>query len=430
MTKSKAPPITIGMVLILFTALSLIFAYSCECPAQTPTPAPTAEPSATPEKTPTPRIITPTPTPEICTRLDEGFDGFETGTRPAGWTFINCDQNADTYTTAGNFGHLSPSIRLDATGDIIETNLFSQGSWLQFWIKGQGTDASSHLLVEEYYGSGWSEVTDLYGLSAAGTMIGDLDLLPSADRLRFSYTRSAGAAAFDDVLVGCLITPTPTATPTPAPVATPIADIYNGFDNFEFGTRKSGWTFSGIGNSDIYLSPYYYGLNRPGLQLADDGDYFTSEALVGVDRELGYWMRGSGTGSDSYLSIDGRVYFDPYYYWSNIQEVKPLPQVETSTSGIEIMDDVLSLRFTYHKTTGELALDDFLYNAITPTVTPTPVGYLTPTPTPVGYHTPTPTITPVPSPSVAPTPSPTPEDQMYSIIVLPFQFKGTLIIAD
>jgi len=123
MTKSKAPPITIGMVLILFTALSLIFAYSCECPAQTPTPAPTAEPSATPEKTPTPRIITPTPTPEICTRLDEGFDGFETGTRPAGWTFINCDQNADTYTTAGNFGHLSPSIRLDATGDIIETNL-------------------------------------------------------------------------------------------------------------------------------------------------------------------------------------------------------------------------------------------------------------------------------------------------------------------
>ena len=240
------------------------------------------------------------------------------------------------------------------------------------------------------------------------------------------------------------VTPTPSTTPTPSvtptmtpspsptsgPVSTPIADIYNGFDDFDIGVRKSGWTFSGIGNADVYIHEYYYGLNRPGLQLADDGDYFTSEALVGVDRELGYWMRGSGTGSDSYLSIDGRVYFDPYYYWSNIQEVKPLPQVETSTSGIEIMDDVLSLRFTYHKTTGELALDDFLYNAITPTVTPTPVGYLTPTPTPVGYHTPTPTITPVPSPSVAPTPSPTPEDQMYSIIVLPFQFKGTLIIAD
>jgi len=223
---------------------------------------------------------------------------------------------------------------------------------------------------------------------------------------------------------------TPTATPSPAPVATPIADIYNGFDNFEFGTRKSGWVFSGIGNADVYLDQYYYGLNRPGLQLADDGDYFTSEALVGEDRELGYWMRGSGTGSDSYLSIDGRVYFDPYYYWSNVQEVKPLPQVETSTSGIEIMDDVLSLRFTYYKTTGELALDDFTYNAITPTVTPTPVGYMTPTPTPVGYKTPVPTPTPVATPSIAPTPTSTPEDQMYSIIVLPFQFKGTLITAD
>ena len=34
MNKTKHPPITIGMVLILVTALSLFFAYSCECPAQ------------------------------------------------------------------------------------------------------------------------------------------------------------------------------------------------------------------------------------------------------------------------------------------------------------------------------------------------------------------------------------------------------------
>ena len=50
MTKSKAPPITIGMVLILFTALSLLFAYSCECPAQTPTPQPTPADGSTGEE--------------------------------------------------------------------------------------------------------------------------------------------------------------------------------------------------------------------------------------------------------------------------------------------------------------------------------------------------------------------------------------------
>jgi len=192
--------------------------------------------------------------------------------------------------------------------------------------------------------------------------------------------------------------------------------------------RTSDWIFNGIGNADVYIHPHYYGLNRPSLQLADDGDYFISEDLVGIDRELAYWMRGSGTGTDSYLSIDGYIYSDPYYFWSNIQTVIPIPQVETNTDGIEIMDDVLNIKFTYHKTSGELALDDFIYNAVTPTVTPTPVGYSTPTPTPVGYHIPSPTITPVPSPTAAPSPTPTPEVQRYITTNLPFQFKGTLLM--
>ena len=59
MTKSKAPPITIGMVLILFTALSLIFAYSCECPAQEAEVKPTKPPIVV-KPTPSP-IVKPTP---------------------------------------------------------------------------------------------------------------------------------------------------------------------------------------------------------------------------------------------------------------------------------------------------------------------------------------------------------------------------------
>ena len=30
--------------------------------------------------------------------ISEGFDGFQTGTRPAGWEFNGCDQNGDTCT--------------------------------------------------------------------------------------------------------------------------------------------------------------------------------------------------------------------------------------------------------------------------------------------------------------------------------------------
>lgn len=59
--------------------------------------------------------------------IDEGFDGFDTGTRPSGWTFTGCDQNNDTYTTAGDYGAASPSIKLDQTGDSIETASFLPG---------------------------------------------------------------------------------------------------------------------------------------------------------------------------------------------------------------------------------------------------------------------------------------------------------------
>ncbi|MDP8213801.1 MAG: C1 family peptidase [Candidatus Euphemobacter frigidus] len=181
-----------------------------------------------PPTSPTPSpVTTPTPTPEICTRVDEGFDGFDLGTRPEGWTFTDCNADSDTYTAVGDYGHLSPSIKLDATDNSIETEEFANGDWVQFWVKGMGTDATSSLLVEEYYGGSWSEVTDICSLPEAGTTIGNLAMLSTATRLKFTYTKVTGDLAFDDVLVKCLITPTPTpspvttSTPTPSPVTTP-----------------------------------------------------------------------------------------------------------------------------------------------------------------------------------------------------------------
>ena len=99
---------------------------------------------------------------------------------------------------------------MDATDDSIETEDFANGEWVQFWVKGMGTDATSSLLVEEYYGGIWSEVTDIYSLPVTGTMIGDLGMLEATTRLKFTYTKNLGDLAFDDVLVKCLITPTPT----------------------------------------------------------------------------------------------------------------------------------------------------------------------------------------------------------------------------
>ncbi len=166
-----------------------------------PTPAPTIPP--TPTITPVPPTPTPIPVPTPHYLINEGFDGFHTGTRPAGWLFINCNQNADTYTTVNNFGDALPALKLNATADTIITKTFSSPATLSFWVKGMSTDSISSLLVEEYCSSsGWTQVTQIADLPTTGTTYDALNLNPSSCQVKFSYSKSAGNLAFDDVRVG------------------------------------------------------------------------------------------------------------------------------------------------------------------------------------------------------------------------------------
>jgi hypothetical protein len=84
--------------------------------------------------------------------LDEGFSA---GTAaPSGWTFTTIGA---TYTTGGNFGASSPSLQFDNTSDRVTTpTLSGTAIELSFWIKGQGTNATSALLVEGFDGSALS----------------------------------------------------------------------------------------------------------------------------------------------------------------------------------------------------------------------------------------------------------------------------------
>ncbi len=438
-------------------------------PVTTPTP-PVTTPTP-PITTPTPPAITPTPSPAVCTRIDEGFDGFETGTRPAGWTFTNCNLDSDTYTAAGSYGRLSPSIKLDATGDAIETAAFSGGEWLQFWVRGQGTDVSSTLLVEEYYlGGSWTAVTDVSSLPASGTTLGTFGLLPGTTRVRFTYTKSAGEVAFDDVLIKCLITPTPgPATPTPTPqgitptvttptppfttptppVTTPTPPVTTptppsttptppvttptppaitptpspavctrideGFDGFETGTRPAGWTFTNCNlDSDTYTAAGSYGRLSPSIKLDATGDAIETAAFSGGEW-LQFWVRGQGTDVSSSLLVE------EYYLggsWTAVTDVSSLPASGTTLGTFGLLPGTTRVRFTYTKSAGEVAFDDVLIKClITPTpgpATPTPeVTTPTPpvtTPTPTGYHPTPPVATPTP-PVTTPTPpstTPTP----------------------
>lgn len=161
--------------------------------------------------------------------VDEGFDDFESGARPAGWVFTSCNENSDTYTSsAGNYGKDLPSIKLDDTGDVITTAFFANPNTLTFWMRGVATDATSALLVEEHYDLDWHRVANLVELPLAGTVSGPFDLCPDSDQLKFTYQKSQGALAFDDVrITGFTPTPTPEDyhTPTPEPTATPPPEL-------------------------------------------------------------------------------------------------------------------------------------------------------------------------------------------------------------
>lgn len=138
-----------------------------------------------------------TSTPVSTDLINEGFASGSTS--PAGWTF----NGVGTYTTSGNFGALSPSLRFDNTGDQIISPVFSSPSQLSFWYKGQSTSGSS-FKVEELNGTSglWTEVVTLTNLTtiSIGTTV-SFPLLATSTQLRFTYTKNLGNLSFDDVKV-------------------------------------------------------------------------------------------------------------------------------------------------------------------------------------------------------------------------------------
>ncbi len=333
--------------------------------------------------------------------IDEGFDGFDTGLRPLGWIFTNCDQDSDTYTTAGNYGAASPSIKMDLTGAAIETEVFSDPDWLRFWVKGQGTDITSHLLVEEYY-TVWTAVTDIFNLPTTGTLIGDLSLNPSTNQLKFTYTQSVGDLAFDDVLVEGQITPPP-VTPTPTPVICTRLD--EGFDGYNTGLRPIGWIFINCDlDSDTYTTAGNYGHQSPSIKMDQTGDKIQTAAFASGEW-LQFWVKGQGTDSSSHLLVE------EYYSatWFQVSDIFDLPPAGTQLGPLSLNPSSDQLMFTYTQSAGDLAFDDVLVKClITPTPTLTPVPTASPTLTPVPTATLVPTATPVPTATLAPTATPPP----------------------
>jgi len=133
------------------------------------------------------------------TTVTQGFDNFPT-TLPSGYTV----SVTTTYTTSGNYGKTSPSVKLGASNASITTDTYADAlKSLSFWVKGNGTDATSSLLIEASADkSSWTTIDKLSSLPSTGTTkTYAIDNTKNYRTLRMTYTKSAGNVAIDDIAI-------------------------------------------------------------------------------------------------------------------------------------------------------------------------------------------------------------------------------------
>lgn len=164
-----------------------------------PAPAsPTATPWA-PAPTPAPSATTP-PSPVII----EHFDRFDSGVRPVGWIFENCDSDKDVFTDAGCYGESAPSLRLNPES-VCTAPLMASVQGFAFGYRGFGDVDLDTLQIEAQDGDGFWFVCQAKPVGNPYWMSFQVPIDTSSTtfkRLRFRYeSQSDQPLALDDVTI-------------------------------------------------------------------------------------------------------------------------------------------------------------------------------------------------------------------------------------
>ena len=113
------------------------------------------------------------------------------------------DYNVDgTYSTSGNYGKASPSIKFAETNNYIKTRTYNSPiTEFSFWYKGQGDDLTSTLLIEGYNGSEWRQIDNIITLPTKGTIKVYNELVEDFYQIKFTFTKESGNLAIDDITI-------------------------------------------------------------------------------------------------------------------------------------------------------------------------------------------------------------------------------------
>jgi len=118
-------------------------------------------------------------------------------------------------------------------------------------------------------------------------------------------------------------------------------------------TVPAGWSFSYNGN---YTSTTFSGTSGPNAyQFGANNATIVTPAFANADSVL-FWIKGASTDMASFLSVDET---SDSISWTNVSTIIPLPTTGT-TYRLQIQNSSIHLRFSYTKSAGNLAFDDFV----------------------------------------------------------------------
>jgi hypothetical protein len=106
------------------------------------------------------------------------------------------------YDSPSNFASHSPAARMDDDLDRIQSQPVLDAYSIKFWMKGQGNTSGSSLLLEGFDGSTWQTIANYTILPSSGSNY-QLSNLNAYSQFRFTYSKSNGNLAIDDITISC-----------------------------------------------------------------------------------------------------------------------------------------------------------------------------------------------------------------------------------
>lgn len=159
------------------------------------------------------------------------------------------------------------------------------------------------------------------------------------------------------------------------------ADITEGFDNYQNGTRPAGWGFYGCGlNSDAEM--IIFGAAAPSITLDAYGDMIRSPLdVAGGASSVQFWAEALASNPSSALLVrefDGAA-------WSRVTMIYGVAAASTTYGPLALNPSgCQQVEFTFKGGTTDIYIDDVVIvgavGPVAPTATPTPALVVGPTP--------------------------------------------------